>query len=161
VWGPLEGATRILDTMTAAAAFNGGAGAGVLRDQRDRLVAFRCYCRTLRNVAGWVVGVHGYIRAGSAGEREMMLRAVRETIDDELKNTQDLYELWSTTHAEFMPVAALGESWALYGENFGDLLLKKIKLMKEHRNDTPAIDPNFMWRVGPESPVSPKEYLRY
>ena len=90
-----------------------------------------------------------------------MLRAVRETIDDELKNTQDLYELWNTTHAEFMPVASLGESWALYGENFGDLLLKKITLMKEHRNDTPAIDPNFMWRVGPESPVSPNEYLRY
>ena len=62
VWTPLERAIRILDTMTAAAKLKGGAGAAVLRDQRDRLVAFRCYSRTLRNVAGWVAGVHGYIR---------------------------------------------------------------------------------------------------
>ena len=60
-----------------------------------------------------------------------------------------------------MPVASQGETWALYGENFGELLLKKIALMEQHRNDAPAIDPDFMWRVGPESPVKEGEYLRY
>ena len=161
VWGPLEGAIRTLDTLTLSGGEPGAPGKRILRDQRDRLVAFRCYCRTLRNVAGWIAGVHGYIDAGTPPEREGMLRSVRETIDDELVNTEDLHRLWTTTRTEFMPVAALGESWALYGENFGDLLLRKMSLMKEHRNDLPAIDPDFMWRVGPESPVSPKEYLRY
>jgi hypothetical protein len=161
VWKPLDGAIRILDTMSVTEARKGGAGSGVLRDQRDRLVALRCYYRTLRNVAGWIDGVHGYIGARSAGERDRMLRAVRETIDDEVKNAGDLYGLWSTTRTEFMPVAVDGENWALYGHNFGDLLQKKIALMNQHRNDTPAIDPDFMWRVGPESPVQMGEYLRY
>ncbi len=161
VRGPLDGAIRILDTLAGAEPQKRGAGPGIIRDQRDRLVALRCYYRTLRNVAGWIAGVHGYIGARSPGERERMLREVRETIDDELKNAGELYELWSTTRTEFMPVAALGESWALYGENFGELLRKKIALMRQHRNDTPAIDPDFMWRVGPESPVKAGEYLRY
>ena len=90
-----------------------------------------------------------------------MGKAVRATIDDELRNTEDLLQLWTTSRTEFMPVAAVGESWAMYGANFGDLLQKKIELMKKHHNDTPFIDPNFMWYLGPESPVPPKEYLRY
>ncbi len=161
VWGPLDSAIRILDTLPFARSPEGKAGAAVVRDQRDRLVAFRCYCRTLRNVAGWIDGVHGYIEAGSSGERDRMLRAVRGTIDDEVNNAESLRGLWQETRSDFMPVASVGESWALYGENFGDLLGKKIALMKLHRNDIPGIDPDFMWRVPPESPVGPEEYLRY
>ncbi|HEX7574410.1 MAG TPA: hypothetical protein VF514_15085 [Bacteroidota bacterium] len=160
VWEPLDGAIRALDTLVSGVARDGMTG-GVLHDQRDRLVALRCYYRTLRNVAGWIAGVHGYTGARSAGERDRMLRAVRETIDDELKNAGELYELWNTTRTDFMPVAAQGETWALYGENFGELLRRKIALMHQHRNDTPAVDPDFMWRVGPESPVKAGEYLKY
>ena len=159
VWQPLDCSIRILDTLSRAEERIGAEG--VMRDQRDRLVALRCYYRTLRNVAGWVAGVHGYCDARTDGERERTLRSVRATIDDELNNARDLYDLWTTTHAEFMPVASNGENWALYGENFGELIRKKIDLMNRHRNDTPAIDRNFMWRVGPASPVGADEYLRY
>jgi len=41
------------------------------------------------------------------------------------------------------------------------LLEKKIALMRKHRDDLPAIDPNFMWRTGSECPVLEKEYLSY
>jgi hypothetical protein len=160
VWEPLDDAIRVLDTLAGGEMREGRRG-GVLRDQRDRLVALRCYYRTLRNVAGWIAGVHGYVEAGSPAERKRMLFAVREMIDDEVKNTGELYRLWNTTQTEFMPVATQGESWALYGENFGDLLRKKIALMNQHRDDTPAIDADFMWKVGPESPVKAGEYLRY
>jgi len=160
VWGPLEAGIRLLDTL-ARAGGREGRTREVLSDQHDRLIALRCYYRTLRNVAGWIGGVHGYIQAGSPPERERLLTALRATIDDEMRNTGELYRLWSSTRAEFMPVALEGESWALYGGNFGELLLKKIDLMKQHRNDTPAIDPDFMWRVGPQSPVKESEYLRY
>ncbi|HMK38609.1 MAG TPA: hypothetical protein VK569_04655 [Bacteroidota bacterium] len=160
VWGPLDAGIRILDSLARI-----GAGEGrrceVLSDQHDRLVALRCYYRTLRNVAGWIGGVHGYIQAASPPEKERSLAALRATIDDEMKNTGELYRLWSSTRAEFMPVALEGESWALYGGNFGELLMKKITLMKQHRNDTPAIDPDFKWRVGPQPPVNESEYLRY
>ena len=160
VWEPLDGAIRALDSLASGRARNGGT-VEVLRDQRDRVVALRCYYRTLRNVAGWIAGVHGYLGAASPGERERMLRAVRGTIDDELKNAGDLYELWNATRTEFMPVASQGENWALYGGNFGELLRRKIALMRQHRNDTPAIDTDFMWKVGPDSPVKAGEYLRY
>ena len=99
--------------------------------------------------------------ARAAGERERSLQAVRETIGNELKNAEDLYRLWRTTHTEFMPVASHGESWALYGGNFGELLQEKITLMTLHRNDTPRIDPDFMWRVGPDLPAEARGYLRY
>jgi len=45
-----------------------------------------------------------------------------------------------------MPVSTLGESMHIYGDNFGELLEKKIDLMERHRNDEPYIDPAYMWR---------------
>ncbi|HTO93142.1 MAG TPA: hypothetical protein VMM80_02180 [Bacteroidota bacterium] len=155
-FGPLDRGIAILRSLAPS----GSAGAGPIPDQRDRLIALRCFFRTLRNIAGWVAGVHGYLDAQSAAGREESLRALRETIDDEIANATALRDLWNTTHTEFMPVASVGENSALYGENFGELLGKKIDLMRRHRNDTPAIDPAFMWQV-PGSPVSPSEYLRY
>jgi hypothetical protein len=82
-------------------------------------------------------------------------------VDDEIRNTGDLLDLWNSTPVNFMTVTETGESWAMYGRNFGELLQKKIALMKRHRNDPPWIDPDFMWRMGPECPVPPSEYLRY
>jgi hypothetical protein len=160
VWKPLDAAIGLLGASLkrqppSTLAYS------VLQDQHDRLQALRCYFRTLRNIAGWIAGVHGYMAASSPDAQKMMLSAVRATIDDELKNAEDLLQLWNTTRTEFMPVASLGEKWAFYGSNFGDLLEKKIALMKKHREDTPFIDPNFMWRMGPECTVQPAEYLRY
>jgi len=133
----------------------------VLQDQHDRLQGLRCYFRTLRNIAGWIAGVRGYMAASSRDAQMSMLSTVRATIDDELKNAEDLLRLWNTSHTNFMPIASLGENWAFYGSNLGELLQKKIDLMKKHRGDTPSIDPNFMWRMGAECPVPSAEYLKY
>ncbi|HTS00449.1 MAG TPA: hypothetical protein VML00_11885, partial [Bacteroidota bacterium] len=155
-FGPLDRGIALLRSLAPS----GPDPQGPILDQRDRLVALRCYFRTLRNIAGWVAGVHGYLDARNRGAREQSLRALRETIDDEIANASALRDLWKASRTEFMPVASVGENSGLYGENFGELLGKKIDLMRRHRNDTPAIDPAFMWQV-PGSPVSPSEYLRY
>jgi hypothetical protein len=160
VWKPLDTAISLLDAPVKAGGLTTDASE-VLLDQRDRLRAVRCYFRTLRNIAAWIAGVHGYMASSSSEQKLEMGKAVRSTIDDELRNTEDLLQLWTTSRTEFMPVAAVGENWAMYGINFGFLLQKKIELMKNHRDDAPFIDPNFMWHVGPESPVQPTDYLKY
>jgi hypothetical protein len=160
VWKPLDEAIGLLDTSLKQQT-QGTSTRDVLQDQRDRLQGLRCYFRTLRNTAGWIAGVRGYMTASSRNAQAAMLVSVRLTIDDELKNAEDLLRLWNTSHTNFMPVASLGENWAFYGSNLGELLQKKIDLMKRHREDTPFIDPNFMWRMGPECPVPPAEYLKY
>jgi hypothetical protein len=160
VWKPLDEAVNLLDSLLNART-QATRGTEVLRDQRDRLMALRCYFRTLRNIAGWIAGVHGYMASSAPTEQAIMRSAVEATIDDELKNTQDLLQLWMTSRIDFMPVSPAGENFAFYGSNFGTLLQKKIELMKKHRHDTPFIDPNFMWRMNAECPVKPAAYLRY
>ncbi len=160
VWGPLDEAVRLLNASLTNGTLPVRAGE-VLQDQRDRLRGLRCYFRTLRNIAGWIAGVHGYLAASTPEGQATMRSAVRATIDDELNNASDLLELWNTSRTDFMPVAVAKENYAFYGGNFGTLLNKKIQLMKRHRNDTPCIDPNFMWRTGPGCPVEPSAYLRY
>ena len=46
-----------------------------------------------------------------------------------------------------MIVSTEGENTFLYGENFGDLLRRRIELMQGREDDEPHIDPDFMWRV--------------
>ncbi len=159
VWKPLDGAIAMLEGSLNRDARSGAAG--VLEDQRDRLLALRCYFRTLRNVAGWIAGVHGYMATSSRDGQTAMRFSVRATIDDELRNTEDLLRLWDSSRTAFMPVAAMGENWALYGKNFGLLLHKKIELMRKHRDDNPFVDPNFMWRMTADCPVPPADYLPY
>jgi len=160
VWQPLDQAIALLDGAVRKTA-NPSPAYTILQDQRDRLRAARCYFRTLRNIAGWIAGVRGYMAASTPDAQTRVRSLVRATIDDELKNAEDLLQLWNTSPVHFMQVAQTGESWSMYGGNFGTLVQKKIALMKKHRDDTPWIDPNFMWRMGPECPVPPEEYLRY
>ena len=160
VWGPLDEAIELMDGSLKRQA-EGTPAYEVLLDQRDRLLALRCYYRTLRNIAGWIAGVHGYMAASSPDVQAAMRAEVLATIDDEIKNAEELLQLWNTTQVDFIPVSTVGENFALYGENMGALIQKKIALMKKHREDTPYIDPDFMWRVGPECPVPQAEYSGY
>ena len=68
VWKPLDEAIGLLDGLLKTGRRLRGPPHGVLQDQRDRLRALRCYFRTLRNIAGWIGGVHGYM-ASSTPER--------------------------------------------------------------------------------------------
>ena len=59
-----------------------------------------------------------------------------------------------------MPVSSIGENWYTYADNLPDLLEKKIRLMEQHRDDLPYIDPDFMWRMPDACPVPEERYLQ-
>ena len=127
---------------------------------RDRLLAARCYFRSLRNIGAWIAGVHGYLEAENELEKQTRLKMVREMIEDEMQNAKDLLALWRRTKVQFIPIASQGETWHLYGENLGELIENKISLMRQHKDDLPYIDPDFMWRMPPEHKYLEKKYLR-
>ena len=160
VFPPLDEALALLEDALAVDR-HGPHAREILRDQRDRLTALRCYFRTLRNIGGWIAGVYGFLQSSSAGDKDRARKALTETIDDELVNTQELLALWNGTTVDVIPVSSIGENYALYGENLGALLTKKLELMRVHRNDVPALDPDFMWRTAAECPVRSETYLGY
>jgi hypothetical protein len=170
-WKPLDEAITALGAAVGKAsegarigdAADRGAGpaAAVFADQLDRVRALRCYFRTLRNTAAWVAGVHGFIEAKDPAEKDRRRIAVRAMIDDEIANAGDLADLFETSKTRFMPVDPTGETFNMYGTNLPELIRKKIALMKEHRNDEPRIDPDFMWRLPADAGLDPKSYLKY
>jgi hypothetical protein len=126
---------------------NPGEAKRVFRDQHDRLVAYRCYCLTMRNTIAWTEAVHGYMGA-STPEAKLAFRALcRDMVASERQNAQALLDLWEKSTVDFMPVSTVGESLHTYGENFGDLLRRKIALMERHADDEPYVDPGYMWRM--------------
>ena len=158
VWKPLDEAIGVLKEAVRSAK---GDARSVFIDQLDRLQALRCYFRTLRNTAAWVAGVHGFIEAKDPAERERRLTMVRSMVDDEVGNARALAALFETSKTRFMPVDPTGETFNMYGTNLPELIRRKVALMEKHRNDQPRIDPNFMWRLPPDSGLDPKAYIKY
>ena len=157
-WKPLDEAIAVLGKAVRGAA---GDAQAVFTDQLDRLRALRCYFRTLRNTAAWVAGVHGYIEAREPAEKARRLAQVRAMVDDEIANALNLAALFESSKTRFMPVDPGGETFNMYGTNLAGLARRKAALMKEHRNDDPRIDPDFMWRLPPDAGLDPKIYLKY
>jgi len=157
-WKPLDEAIGVLKDAVQSAK---GDARAVFVDQFDRLQALRCYFRTLRNTAAWVAGVHGYIEAKDPAERERRLTLVRAMVDDEVGNACALAALFEASKTRFMPVDPTGETFNMYGTNLPELIRRKVALMEKHRNDEPRIDPNFMWRLPPDSGLDPKVYIKY
>jgi hypothetical protein len=145
----------------------GHPGVAVASDLVDRLRAYHCFARTLRNLSSWIVGVHGYLDSESDEDRTRHLAIVREMVADELANARDLLELWNSTDVVFMPIHEKGEWMHDYGPNFGELLENKIHLMEAYGDAEPYIDPDYMWRLpepdevelAPE--IDPEEYMKY
>ncbi|MBT6143801.1 MAG: hypothetical protein HOH74_00150, partial [Gemmatimonadetes bacterium] len=144
VWGPLAEAIDIADGM----ALQGG---DVWIDLRDRLRAFHCYTETLRNICGWIAGVHGYLATQDATEKSRRRAQVHSTCARELDNSRDLLALWERSDVDFMPLMANGETTHHFGMNLGDLLRHRIDLMERYADREPAIDPDYMWRMPPDS----------
>lgn len=138
-----------------------GGGRAVFVDQIDRLRALRCYFRTLRNTAAWVAGVHGYLEAEDAAEKDRRRAMVKAMVDDEIANAKDLAALFGSSRTRFMPIDPSGETFNMYGPNLAELIRRKVALMAAHRNDEPRIDPDFMWRVPPDTGLDPRIYLKY
>jgi hypothetical protein len=140
---------------------------GVLDDLAQRLTAYYHYNRTLRNVAAWIVHVHGYLRADGDVKRKAQEIAVQELIDNELENTRALIDFAATVSIHFMPIHERGQWMHDYGPDFVDGLHRKVALMEQYRHEKPFIDPNYMWRLPDRDEVelapdvSPEDYLKY
>ncbi|MBN2092925.1 hypothetical protein JW964_25105 [candidate division KSB1 bacterium] len=119
----------------------------VFIDLYDRLCGLKCWYITQRNTQAWIAGVHGYLRTQDTTKKEASRNLLKEMVLSEIENTKSLLHLWNTSHTPFMVVSDKGESVHIYGENFGELLQRKIALMQGHENDIPYIDPKFIWRV--------------
>lgn len=124
-----------------------GKASEAFRDQRDRTLALRCFFETLRNAAAWIAAVHGYLGTKNAAQKARHRDLLDKAISREIDNTEALIDLWRDSPVEWMMVSAVGETPFIYGENFPELLRRKIVLMKKHRRDDPAIDPEYMFRV--------------
>jgi len=160
VFGSLQKGIEILG-QTAENLTHTDRAHNIFIDQRDRLIARKCYYRSLRNMCAWIAEVHGYIKARNDNERKEKLTYVRDMISNELANIRELLKLWQNSKVTFMPVYEPGETNFTYGANFGEVLEKKIHLMEKHKNDFPYIDPNYMWRMPPDFKVNMAEYLKY
>ena len=121
--------------------------APVFRDLYDRLRALQCWVTTLRNVAGWCAGVYGYLESDAPKTRRVWRAHLDRVIDSELENTRALLDLWRTADTEFMVVSQTGETPFLYGENFGELLERRIRLMEQYRHSEPRIEEGILWKV--------------
>lgn len=119
----------------------------VFADQRDRIYALRSWVKCLRSVAAWVAGVYGYLSSRSEEKKTDWNLYLQDMIDKDIENTHDLHRLWETSTTQFMVVSKSGETSFIYGENFGELLQKKIKLMETYRHVQPRIDSEIMWRT--------------
>jgi hypothetical protein len=119
----------------------------VFADLRDRLIAARCYYTTMKNTMAWTESVHGYLQAKTPDDQAAARSLCRAMMLSELDSARTLLELWRKSGVMFLPVSRFGETLHSYGENFGELLEKKIGLMERHIDDVPHIDPDYMWRM--------------
>lgn len=119
----------------------------VFQDLHDRLLALRCYYTTMRNTAAWIETVHGYREARTSKEERQYRVKVWEVVVNELQNAKALLRLWEESTTALMPVSTVGETLHIYAENFGELVRRKVELMRKHMNDEPYIDPNYMWQM--------------
>lgn len=124
----------------------------VFKDLHERLKTYRCFCQTMRNTIAWTEAVHGYLQSHSPETREHYLSLTRSMVQSEIDNTKSLLEVWNEGATETIPISRIGETLHIYGENFGELLQRKIGLMEAHKNDEPYIDPDYMWRMQPATP---------
>ena len=119
----------------------------VFIDQRDRLLAMKCWVRTQRSVAAWVAGVYNYLESTDDQEKKKWRAYLDDMMDKDIENTKDLLNLWKTSDVNFMIISETGETSYMYADNFGEKLQKKIELVEKYRHVEPRIDESVMWRV--------------
>jgi hypothetical protein len=144
LWPPLDQAIAVLEGAVEEA-FREKGEKNVVRDQWVRLKALHCWFMTQRNVAAWIVGVHGYLNCREDKARARYRRMVRDMMKREIDNSRRLQAL-TTSGIEFMAVADRGETPLMHGRNFKQLLENRIALMQAHLDDEPYIDPLYMER---------------
>jgi hypothetical protein len=160
VWKPLDKAISLSTKMVEQLPKTTTARKRFV-ETNDRLLAYRCYCMTMRNLSAWIAGVHGYLKAENETEKQSRLTMVQEMVTSELENTKTLLKLWETSNTDFMPISAFGETMHDYGTNFGEVLQKKISLMETYGDRLPYTNPNYMWRMPEGSSIKESDYMDY
>jgi hypothetical protein len=151
VWAPIDRAVERLEVERERARRTLGA-MNVIEDQWVRIRALRCWLRTQRSVAAWVVGVHGFLAARAAHDRDGMRASralLREMMLREIANSEDLIDLVGSG-VEFMATTDLQETPLIHGRNLDVLLPKRIALMRAHLDDEPWIDGHYIERKAAE-----------
>ena len=147
VWEPLENAVGLLrEKMELLPQLGDDHDFRVFEDQYFRIKALGCLYETLRNTAVWIYAVHEYLDFPDHSRKADCRRLLDEMIDREIQNCRVLLRLWKEAPLEWMIISET-ETPFIHGENFPELLKKKMALMERHRNDEPYIDPDYMFRV--------------
>ncbi|MFH1942185.1 MAG: hypothetical protein ABIL68_08765, partial [bacterium] len=141
LWAPLERAIQLLERIEEEAQQLGKPN--VIHDQLVRLRALHSWFMTQRNVAAWIACVHGYMKTNNASNKNRMKRLLKEAMQKEIKNSMNLLDLLKTD-IEFMATTDMGETPLIHGSNMAELLQKRIKIMREHMEDEPFIDPKYI-----------------
>ena len=152
VWKPLDSAIDLLkDKMERAHQPGSDHGFPVFEDLYFRARALRCLYETLRNTAVWIYAVHEYLDSADPSRKAESRKLLEDMMEREIHNCRELIRLWKEAPQEWMIVSGAEETPFIHGENFPELLKKKIALMEKHRDDEPYIDPDYMFRV-PKNP---------
>lgn len=123
------------------------AATAVFADLRDRLRGYRHWATTLRSVVAWCSGVYGYLASRTAAQRKKHEAFLQAAIDLELANARGFLEHFENSSTEFMVVSDTGETTFIYGQNLGDHVRRKIRLMEKYRHHKPRIDKDILWRA--------------
>jgi hypothetical protein len=145
LWKPLDQAIDLLNRLYNEST-SGSEEKNVFYDQLERTKALKMWFKTMRTVSAWIAGVHGYLDSTDPKEKSRYREMVREMMKSEIENSKELIKFIADTKIPFMAVSEFGETPLIYGDNISENLKKKIKIMEEHLEDEPYIDPNYMWR---------------
>lgn len=148
VWEPLKTAVDLFkEKMKETKSSRNDRAFRVFEDQYFRIKALRCLYETLRNTAVWIYAVRTYLDDQDDSDKSYCQSLLEEMIEREIQNSLEFIQLWEKASVEWMIVSGSVETPFIYGENFAELLKKKITLMEKHKNDEPFIDPEYMFRV--------------
>jgi hypothetical protein len=139
VWKHIDEAIEILEECDCEE------NPDIIHDQLIRIKALRCWFMTSRNVAGWVSAVHGYLSVGNNIKKDEYRSALDSLMELEIENCFILLDLLDDD-VEFMAQTDKGETPLMHGTNLKENIRKKIRLMQEHMNDEPYIDPDYIER---------------
>lgn len=149
VWKHLHGSIELFrEKMDDARRCGDQRAVKVFEDQYFRIRALRCLLNTLRNTAVWIYAVHTYVDAKAGPEeKDLSCRLLDEMIEREIRNSYELIEIWESAPVEWIIISGTQETPFIHGENFPDLIKKKISLMEKYRGSEPFVDPDYMFRV--------------
>lgn len=119
----------------------------VFTDLQDRMRMLKCWATTQRNTTAWVYAVNGYMDNDNLAHKTQMMAILQDMIDRDIANTHELIDLWENSTTETLMISDKGETSFIYGDNFGELLRKKLVLIDKYRHVEPFIDRDILWRV--------------